>query len=141
LSDAGQRSPLVNREVSSALARSNLSSEQVLQALGSTDPGARMPIQQAERARDEFNQLALSLLETAQQIGEGGAGSGMQEALDQLGQLAQEQGALSGQSSALMPMDVSPELMQRQLEGMSRQQQEIAGRLEGTSNLMGRREG
>src|SRR5690606_3548223 len=135
LAETGQRSALVSRDVSAALARSQMSSEQTLQALDSPDTGARMPIAEAERSVAALNQPALALLEHEQQIAESQSGTGMQEAMERLAELARQQGSLSGQTSALTSMGLTEAMIQAQLGAMSRQQQEIASRIEGVGNM------
>lgn len=136
LSEASQQSAMVSREVSAALARALLSSEETLQALSSKDPTAGLPIEQAERSVEALNQLALALLQNDEQMARSQSGTGLEEALRELAELAQEQGSLSGQGQSLASLGLAPELMQRRLESMARHQQEIAGRIEGVASML-----
>ncbi|HWV56458.1 MAG TPA: hypothetical protein VNZ57_03205 [Longimicrobiales bacterium] len=137
LAEAGQESALINRDVSAALARALLNSEQTLEALSEGGADGNLPVEQAEQSVEALNQLALALLQNEQQIAQSESGTGVQEALSQLAELARQQGALSGQGRSLSSLGVSPDHMQRQLEAMATQQQEIAGRIEGVGSMLG----
>jgi hypothetical protein len=79
-------------------------------------------------------------LQNAQQIQQQENGTGMQQALQQLAELAKQQGSLNGQTSALMPMNLSPAAMARELQRMGAQQRNIAQQLDGVSRNVGGRE-
>jgi hypothetical protein len=113
----------MNREVGSSLARANLGMQQTLDEL----QRGRMPLEQAQQSVDALNRLALSLLNNAQsKPGEGGEGA---EAMQQMADIARQQGALNGRTNALSPMDVTQNALSQQLNRMSAEQMEIARRL------------
>jgi hypothetical protein len=127
LQEASKRSAVVNREVGSALARANMSMQQTMEALQRGD----VPRQHAEQTVESLNRLALSLLNNAQQAEHQDAGSGAQQALPQLADLARRQGSLAGQSSSLVPMNLSAGAVSEQLDRLAAEQMEIARRLGG----------
>ncbi|MGH6690460.1 MAG: hypothetical protein ACREF4_07260 [Gammaproteobacteria bacterium] len=138
LSETGERSAMLNREVASALGRANLNMQQTLQGLEQGQAQNRMPTTEAEQTVDALNRLALALLNNSQQIDQQQTGSGMQEALDQLTEAAKKQGALNGQASSLMPLNLAPRAMGQQMSKLANEQREIASKLDGIQNKGGR---
>src|SRR5687768_8958784 len=130
LSDASQRSAMVNKDVGSALARANMNMDETLRALKDAQQG-NMPDQEAEQTLDALNRLALELMKNSQQIEQSENGTGLQQALEQLAELAKQQGNLSGKSNSLLPMNLGPKTMSQQLGAMAREQREIAQKLGG----------
>src|SRR5690606_9620984 len=111
LAEASQRSAMINRDVGTALGRANLSMQQTLDALEGKDGAQRIPAQEAAQSVEELNRLAQSLLANGQQIAQSQSGTGMQEAMEQLTELARQQGSLNGQASSLVPLDLAPQVM------------------------------
>lgn len=131
---------MINREVGSALGRANLSMQQTLEGLEQAAAQQRMPTQEAGETVDALNRLALALLNNAEQIGSQESGTGLQQALQQLADMAQQQGSLNGQASSLLPMNLSPSAMARELQRLGAQQRNIAQQLEGVSRNVGGRD-
>jgi len=140
LQEASQRSAMINREVGSALGRANLSMQQTLDALEGKDGARRIPAQEAAQSVEALNRLALALLANGQQIAQSQSGTGMQEALEQLAELARQQGSLNGQASSLLPLNLAPQVMSQQLQELARRQREIAQKLGGVNDMLGGRE-
>jgi hypothetical protein len=140
LAETGERSPALNRDVGSALGRANLSMQQTMQGLEQAQAQNRMPTQEASQTVDALNRLALALLQNAQQIDQQQSGTGMQEALEQLTELAKQQGALNGQSSTLLPLNLAPRAMSQQLDRLAQEQRDIAQKLGGMNEMKGGRE-
>jgi hypothetical protein len=130
LSEAGQRSAMVNKDVGSALARANLNMDQTMRALENASQG-NMPNQEAEQTLDALNRLALELLKNGQQIEQSESGTGVQQALEQLAELAKQQGNLSGRSNSLLPLNLGPKAMSQQVGALAREQRDIAQKLGG----------
>jgi hypothetical protein len=144
LAEAGEKTSLMNRDVGSALGRANLSMQQTMEGLQQSQQsqaqGQSMPTQEAGRTVEDLNRLALALLNSAQQSEQAQNGSGMQQAMQELADLAKQQGALNGQSNSLLPMNLSQKAMTPQLNRMAQEQREIASKLEGLNGRMGRQE-
>ncbi|HEY8470083.1 MAG TPA: hypothetical protein VIL18_10600, partial [Longimicrobiales bacterium] len=140
LAEASQRSAMINREVGAALGRANLSMQQTLDALEGKDGARRIPAQEAAQSVEALNRLALALLANGQQIAQSQSGTGLQEALEQLADLARQQGSINGQASSLVPLNLAPQLMAQQLQQLARQQREIAQKLGGMNEMLGGRE-
>src|SRR5690606_12696375 len=116
LADAGEKSTLLNRDVGSALGRANLSMEQTLKGLEQSSATGRLPTQEAEQTVDALNRLALALANNEQQIDQSQSGTGTQQALEQLTELAQQQGSLNGRTNSLLPMNLAPKAMADQMQ-------------------------
>src|SRR5690606_4541606 len=58
----------------------------------------------------------------------------------QLADLAQQQGSLNGQSSSLLPMNLSPSSMARELQRLGAQQRNVANQLDEVSQNVGGRD-
>ena len=132
LSELNEQAGSMNRDVGSALGRANLSMEQTLKALEE----GRMPVQEAQKTLEDLNRLALALLNNQQQ-GQG-QGSGLDETMKQLQDLAKQQGSLNGQASSLAPLNLGQQAMSDQMNRLSREQREIAQKLGGMNNIGGR---
>lgn len=143
LSEAGQRSALVDRDVGAALGRSMIRMSETREALA--DERAALPVEQAQQAVEALNKLALELVENADRIERSESGTGLQEALEQLAQLAQQQGALNNRSGALMPLALSGPAMANQLRELASEQrgvaqglEEVERKLDGSGDVLGR---
>ena len=137
LSEAGQRSAMVNKDVAAALARANMSMDQTMRAMQEAAE-QNPPTKEAEQALDALNKLALELLKNGQQIQQAEQGSGLQQALEQLQELAKQQGGLNGRSNSLLPMNLSQQAMSQQLSQLAREQRDIAQKLGGMNKGGGR---
>jgi hypothetical protein len=130
LSEAGQRSAMVNKDVASALARANMSMDQTMKQMEDANNQAP-PTKEAEQTVDALNKLALELLKNGEQIQNAEQGTGLQQALEQLKEIAKQQGNLNGKSNSLLPMNLSQQVMAQQMGQMSREQRDIAQKLGG----------
>jgi hypothetical protein len=130
ISEAGQRSAMVNKDVASALARANMSMDEAMKQMQDAN-SQNPPTKEAEQALDALNRLALELLKNGQQIEQSEQGTGLQQALEQLQQLAKQQGSLNGKSNSLLPLNLSQQVMSQQMNQMAREQRDIAQKLGG----------
>ncbi len=130
LSEAGQRSAMVNKDVAAALARAKMSMDQTMRAMQDAN-SQNPPSKEAEQALNDLNKLALELLKNGQQIEQSQDGSGLQQALEQLQQIAKQQGGLNGKSNSLLPMNLSQQVMSQQMGQLAREQRDIAQKLGG----------
>jgi hypothetical protein len=137
LADVGRRSAMVDREVGEALGRAALSMQETVEAMAGRDGMARMPVEEARQTVEALNRLALALLENGDQVGESRSGTGLQETMQQLADLARRQGSLSGQSNSLLPLDLGPRALSQQMQQMAREQREIAKKLGGMNDMAG----
>lgn len=128
LSEAGQRSALVDRDVGAALGRAMLRMDEAQQKLA--DDRSGLPTQEGQQAVEALNQLAMKLVQNADRIGQQQGGTGLQQALEQMAQMAQQQGQINSQSGALMPLALPGASMSNQLEKLGAQQMDVARGIE-----------
>jgi len=137
LSEAGQRSAMVSPEVGAALGRAMLRMDETEQAL--SEQGTPLPTEQAGEAVEALNRLAMELVANADRIGQSESGTGLEQALEQLAQMAREQGAINSQSGALMPLALSQQGLANQLQQLGQRQQGVAQGLEQIRDQVGER--
>ncbi|MGH7475546.1 MAG: hypothetical protein ACRELD_04600 [Longimicrobiales bacterium] len=140
LAEAGRRSAMINREVGAALARALLNMQQTLEAMESREGEQRMPIPEAMQGLDALNQLALALLGNQEEIAGSQSGTGLQQALEQLANMARQQGSLNAQTSSLMPMELAPRALAENLRQLGQTQRQISQELDAASRNLGGRE-
>jgi hypothetical protein len=132
LAQTGDRTGMVNRDVGTALGRANLNMQQTMQGFEE----GRIPTQEAAQSVEALNRLALALLNNAAQLEQDRAGA-PEQLMQELAELARQQGSLSGQSASLLPLGLSEQAMAQQAGRLGQEQQEIATRLEGLSRQGG----
>jgi len=129
---ATRSSPEVDRQISRAIGEAMQAVERTMEAL---DPGRRgpspSPLAAADQAVSAMNHVAMLALENARMVAEGGEGGGsaMDALLQELEQLAQEQGDLMSQTGAIMPLQLSGEALQSAMEQLAQGQEAVAGEL------------
>ncbi|MEO5509402.1 MAG: hypothetical protein ABIS27_02145, partial [Longimicrobiales bacterium] len=133
LSETSDQSAMVNRETGSALSRANQSMQKTQEALQSASPNGDMPSQEASQTVDALNKLALSLLKNSQEVQQSQNGTGAQQMMQQMSELAKQQGSLNGEGSSLLPMNLTPGAMSEQVRKLGQSQQQIAQQLEDAS--------
>ena len=136
LQQAAEQSGMMNRDVSAALGRANMSMGQTMQSLEQAQQGQQLPTEQAGQTVEALNRLALSLLN--QQQGQGQQQGGTEQAMQELSELAQQQGQLNGRSNALAPMNLPSQTMAQQLNRLAQEQRQIASQIEGVNQQVGR---
>jgi len=140
VTEAGEQSGAVTREVAAALNRANTAMGRIQRALQEAERREQLPAEQAAQAVDALNRLALSLLQNAQQMRQTDGGSGLQQAAQQLADLAQQQGSINGQANSLQPLNLSPGAQGEQVRRLGREQTELADKLGGLNDMLGGRE-
>lgn len=98
-------------------------------ALSTAAPGERTAVVRAGEAVDALNAAAYQMLRARGDVQGAGSGSGVQEALERMAQLAQQQGAVGQQGAQLLPM-LGAGGAQEQLRQLSAQQRALADQLE-----------
>src|SRR5690606_41582510 len=92
-----------------------------LEGLEKTNSQQGLTTKEAEQTVESLNRLALAILNNEQQMQQQESGKELQQALQQLADAAQQQGSLNGQTSSLLPMNLSPSAMARELQRLSTQ--------------------
>ncbi|MFV2006246.1 MAG: hypothetical protein ACC667_02310 [Longimicrobiales bacterium] len=98
---------------------------------------APSPLSTSQSVVEALNQVALLAMAGAQQAGQSGQGKGAEQLMEQLEQLAKEQGSLNNQTGQLMPMQLGERAMRRQLERIARGQGGVADELQDLSDQPG----
>jgi hypothetical protein len=113
-----------------ALAAGRDNMQKALEALGSAAPNAREAARRSGEAVDALNAAAYTLLRSRGSVEGSASGSGLQEALEQMNQMAQQQGNLGQQAGGMLPQMGAGGQMQEQLRQLGAQQRALAERLE-----------
>lgn len=136
---AGGKNALVPPQIGAALGAAQMRMQQTREAISSAAPNTREAADQAGNAVDALNAAAHQLLRARGDVSGSQSGSGLAEALEQLAQLAQQQGGLGKQGAGLLPMAGSGAIRE-QLQRMAARQRELAQQLEklkGGGNIPG----
>jgi hypothetical protein len=104
-----------------------------------SEQNAALPVDQARQAVEAMNQLAMELLANADRIAQSESGTGLQQALEQMAQMAQQQGALNAQANAMMPLALPGAQMQAQAERLAQRQRQIGEGLDQVERDIGDR--
>ena len=129
MKQVGGRNALVSPQIAAALGAAQLQMQQAREAISSAAPNNREAAEQAGGAVDELNTAAHQLLRARGDVSGSQSGSGLEEALERMAQLAQQQGGLGRQGAGLLPMAGSSGV-QAQLQRMAARQRALAQELE-----------
>jgi uncharacterized protein DUF4175 len=128
--DIAGKNALVSQQSSVALAAGRDDMQKALEALANAAPNAREAGRRSGEAVDALNAAAYTLLRSRGAVEGSGSGSGLQEALEQMNQMAQQQGNLGQQAGGMLPQMGAGGQMQEQLRQLGAQQRALAERLE-----------
>jgi hypothetical protein len=129
MKQTGGKNALVSPQIAGALGAAQLQMQQAREGISSAAPNSREAAEQAGGAVDELNNAAYQLLRAREDVSGARSGSGLQEALEQMAQLAQQQGGLGKQGAGLLPMAGSG-AVSGQLQRLAAQQRALAQELE-----------
>ena len=129
LRDASGKNALVSPQLGLNLAMAQDQMKRAREALAAATPNFREGAERAESAVDAMNAVSHQLLRSRGEVGSAQSGSGMQEAMERMSQLAQQQRGVSQGAQSLLPMpgqgQGSP-----QMQALAQQQRAIAEQLE-----------
>ncbi len=128
--DISGKNAMVSQQSSVALAAARDAMQKGREALATAAPNPREASRRAGEAVDALNSAAFTLLRSRGAVDGSQSGSGLQEAMEQLSQMAQQQGQLGQQSGGLLPMMGQGQAVQEQLQQLGAQQRALAERLE-----------
>ncbi len=129
LSEASRRTALLDRRTGPAAAEVADRMDAVLDRM-QRSPGVTRPSpSEGEAIVEALNELAASLLATAQAITGSESATGMQEALEQMAQIAQAQQGIGQRTSGLLPLYQAGQRIQEQLAQLAREQAGVAQQL------------
>jgi hypothetical protein len=129
MKQAGGKNALVSPQIAGALGAAQLQMQQAREAISSAAPNSREAAEQAGGAVDELNTAAHQLMRARDDVSGSQSGSGLEEALERMAQLAQQQGGLGRQGAGLLPMAGTAGVRQ-QLQQMAARQRALAQELE-----------
>ena len=118
-----------SRMLSTQIGRAMMALEETLESLDSQRgvPNSSPPA--ADQVIDALNQLAMVALAAGQQAGQNGQEGSGQETMEELQQLADQQGSVNSQTGQLKPMQIGEQTMANQLQDLAGAQEEIADQL------------
>jgi hypothetical protein len=129
--DAAGKNALISPTLQTALGFAKLRMNESLDQLQRAVPNTRQAGELAGQAVDALNAVALALLRSRSDVAGSQSGSGLQEAVEQMAQLAQQQGQINGQAGQLQPMiPMGGDQLMQQLRAMAEQQRALAQQLE-----------
>lgn len=131
LQDAAGKHALVSPRLGAALGYAKGRMTGALEQLEQGTPNTRGAALAAGDALDGLNALAMQLVRGRSAIANAQSGSGLQEAIEQLAQLAQRQGTMAGQGGGLLPlMPGGGAALMAQLRQLAAEQRALAAQLE-----------
>jgi hypothetical protein len=125
----GGKNALVSPQIAAALASAQQQMQQAREAVSSAAPNSREAAEQAGGAVDGLNAAAYQLLRARDDVSGSHSGSGLEEAMERLAQLAQQQGGLGRQGAGLLPM-LGGAAVREQLQRLAASQRGLAQELE-----------
>ena len=138
LSEASQSSLLIDPSSLRAMTEAQVALEQLLDQLA--DGTRRRPVsgELGSQVSEGLNDLAYRLMQAGAAAAAASSGTGVQEALERLGQLAQRQGEVNAGSAGLDPSAAGESVM-RALQQLAASQRSISEQLENIGRSMGPR--
>ena len=124
------KNALVSQQSAAALSAAKDQMRRTREALANAAPNAREGAQRSGDAVDALNAASYNLLRSKSAVEGAGSGSGLAEALEQMNQMASQQGQLSQQAGGLLPMPGGAGAVQEQIRRLGAQQRALAERLE-----------
>jgi hypothetical protein len=104
---------------------------EALDQLQRPNPSARQAGEAAGEALDALNAVIYSLLRSRSEVAGAQSGSGLAEALEQMAQLAEQQGAMNGETGSMLT--IAPQagaLLSQQLRGVAERERSLAESLD-----------
>ncbi len=129
LSEASKKTALLDQRTGPAAAEAAERMEALLQRMQRTQGRSRPTPSEGRAIVNSLNNLAAGLMATAQAIEGSQSATGMQEALEQLAQIAQTQQGVGQRTGGLLPLYQAGQQSQDQLAQLAREQAAIAQRL------------
>jgi hypothetical protein len=123
------KNALVSPQAGTALAQARDNMRKAREALASGAPNTREAGRRAQEAVDALNAAAFSMLRSRGSVSGSESGSGLQEAMEQMSQMAQQQGNIGQQAGGMLPQ-MGSSGMQEQLRQLAAQQRAMSERLE-----------
>lgn len=139
LAEASEGTLLLEPAVGGALQRAAGLMSELLQSLEQSSGSAEGAGQRSRAALESLNDLALSLMENRRALAAGGSGTGFEEALERLAELARQQGQLNQAAGGFNPLGVPLQMLGQQLQQLAQEQSAIGGALQELARRLGGR--
>lgn len=131
LQTAAGKNALVSPQVGTSLGFARLRMAEAVDRLQRATPNPAEAGELAGQAVDGLNALAQALLRSRGEVQGAESGSGLQEAIEKMAQLAAQQQALNGQSGGMLPlMPLGGEALLQDLRALAERQRRLAAELE-----------
>ncbi len=131
LQSAAGKNALVSPRLGAALGRARLGMGDVLSQLQRPAPNTGVAGERAGEALDALNATIYAMLQSRADVAGAQSGSGLQEAVERLAQLAEQQGALSGEAGGLLSATPGGgEQLAQELRALAERQRSLAAELE-----------
>jgi hypothetical protein len=129
MKQTGGKNALVSPQIAGALGAAQLQMQQAREAISSAAPNSGEAAEQAGGAVDALNSAAHQLLRAREDVSGSQSGSGLEEAMERMAQLAKQQGGLGREGAGLLPMAGSS-AVREQLQRIAARQRALAQELE-----------
>jgi hypothetical protein len=129
LRDASGKNALVSPQLAVSLTLAQEQMRRARQSLEPATPNFREGAERAESGVDALNAVSHQLLRSRGEVGDAQSGSGMQEAMERMSQLAQQQGGVSEGAQSLLPMPGQGR-GSSEMQALAQRQREVAEQLE-----------
>ena len=126
-----------SRDISTQIGEAMEALQTTIDAMAGQRGRAPSPFSAAESGVEALNEVALMAMAGAQQANQSGQGQGSEQLMEQLEQLADQQGSLNNQTGQLMPMQLGEQAMRQQLEQIGEGQGDLADELQNLSDQPG----
>jgi hypothetical protein len=131
LRSAAGKNALVSPQLGMALGMAKLRMEETIEELQQAAPNTRNAGESSGESLDALNQVVYAMVQSRGQVSGAESGSGLAEALEQMAQLAEQQGQLTGESGGLLPMmQAGGDQLMQELQALAAQQRALAQQLE-----------
>ncbi len=131
LQAAAGKNALVSPQVGTSLGFARLRMTEAIDRLQRAMPNAQEAAELAGQAVDGLNAMTQSLLRSRGEVQGAESGSGLQEAVEKMAQLAAQQQAMNGQAGGMLPlMPMGGEGLMSDLRALAERQRRLAGELE-----------
>lgn len=128
--DIAGKNAMVSQQSAVAIAAGRDQMQKALDALSNAAPNAREAGRSSGEAVDALNAAAYTLIRSRGAVEGAGSGSGLQEAMEQMSQMAQQQGNVGQQAGGMLPQMGAGGQMQEQVRQLGAQQRALAEKLE-----------
>ncbi len=122
LSEAARSSLLLDPALVETAGQVSQALQELLDQMGDARRSGRGDRRLGEQVSEGLNELTYQLMQAADAAASAASGTGLQEALEQLAQLAQQQGELNAQAGGMTPGAYTDAILQRLRELAGRQQ-------------------